>query len=101
MAERIPEEARNKLLLMLLATPVVALWRTYALWILYGWFAVASLGLPALSLAQVFGVSLVIGLLTYRRQPPEPAVTPAMIVSDALFVPAFALVIGWIAKGFL
>jgi peptidoglycan biosynthesis protein MviN/MurJ (putative lipid II flippase) len=57
-------------LLALLAIPVVVIVSSiangFALSVLWGWFVVPIFGLPALTIAQAIGFSMVVSFLTYQ-----------------------------------
>ena len=82
-----------------------AIWSGYVLTILWAWFVVPTFGLPALAIAPAIGLSVVAGYLTHQYIP--KAAKPAgegkweetgRVVASMVFKPAFALLVGWIAK---
>lgn len=78
-----------------------AIWRGYALSIIWGWFMVPTFGLPALSIPVAIGLSVVVGMLTSHAMKTDDKQSPVAAVLIAFLVPVFALLIGWIAKSFI
>lgn len=83
----------------------------YALSILWGWFMV-PLHLPALGLAHAVGIATLIGTVTHYTNTNDLAKTPEHLaksggqrlfeaLSHLALRPLVALLIGWIAKGYL
>ena len=104
------EEQKMKLLLWTLAIPTVvglsAIWRGYALAILWAWFAVPIFLLPELSIPQAIGVLMMISFATHQtienpndKRSEEDRLGKAMI--RAALEPLFALAIGWVVTLFL
>lgn len=80
-----------------------AIWRGYALSILWGWFIVPAFGAAHLSIPLAIGVSLIATALTNHRTYKEvednsKKWTPLVIL---LVQPAFLLLFGWVAKQYL
>jgi hypothetical protein len=74
----------------------------WVLVILWGWFMVPLFGLPALNIPYAIGIQLVLGLL--RRTNSDTAPSGRKWYENAGIVigtPLFALLIGYIVKGFL
>lgn len=84
-------------------------WSGYALSILWGWFMVPTLSLPAISIPAAIGLSLVAHLVSHQDQSrlaKEPAtgswwMNAAGQWATILLIPAVSLLIGWIVKGYL
>lgn len=79
------------------------IWSGFVLSILWGWFFVPSLGLPALSVPSAIGIALVISYTTHQYQKTNSGdITgwEATLESLAhmLMNPALALLVGWIVK---
>lgn len=87
----------------LIVTPI---WRGFVLCKLWTWFVVSTFGVVALNIPQAIGISLISSFLTYQYdeyEDKEKSSTEKMVrlTSICVFSPAFALLIGWIVKGFL
>jgi hypothetical protein len=79
---------------------LAATFNGWVLSILWGWFFVPILGLPALGVAQAIGISTVVGYLTHQhRKTPEGEEAEAFAYIAAQ--PLFALLIGYIVKSFM
>lgn len=84
-----------------------ALWRGFVLATLWAWFMVAGLHLPAISVPLAIGLSLLVGMLTNHRTGNEiekdrngfEAIGYSCVMS--FLYPAFTLLIGYVAKGYL
>lgn len=71
--------------------------------VLWGWFVAPLFALPALSIAQAYGLALVVraarGAWNYEKSKEGPS----SVIAKAFFVPPLVcglmLLIGWIAKG--
>lgn len=97
--------------LVILITTCIALvfgtmWRAYVLSRLWAWFIVSTFHLVQIGIAQAIGISCVVSLLTYQhhREPEDERGTGEIIgsvLAMAFFTPAFVLLFGWIAKGWL
>lgn len=70
---------------------------------LWSWFIVPVFGLPALSVAQAMGISLVVSSLASHNQKEEKDLTASMIRLgvNAVFSPLMFLVIGWLLQSFI
>lgn len=74
----------------------------FALTKLWGWFIVTTFGLPALGMAQAYGVMLVISFLTYQfieTQSDDPLKSLCTSMGFAVMKPLTALLFGWIVHG--
>jgi hypothetical protein len=88
-------------LIILAITTVAAIWEAFALKVLWGWFLV-PLGLPAIGMAHAVGLALIATLLTH--QAPSNMTSDerqSQVIGWGLATPAVALIVGWIAKGFM
>lgn len=88
---------------LLLSFIWAAAWSGFTLSVLWGWFVVQMFGLPALSVAQAYGIALVVraakGLDTRTEKNPDSF----DVVFGKAFVLApltsgFSLLFGWVAK---
>jgi hypothetical protein len=81
---------------------VAAIWGGFVLSIMWGWFVVGLFGLPALSIPQAIGISLVVAMLAHQR-PPERTDDDDWLTSIAYSViaPLLTLCVGWVVKAFL
>lgn len=58
------KDIRRLLVLMFLVGPLVGLYRTFVLQRLWNWFAAEALNLPVISFWVMYGLTLIIGILT-------------------------------------
>lgn len=91
---------------IIVAIPLT-IYRGWALTILWGWFAVPLFEVPELSIPFGIGLSLLVGFLTtHYEEPPdregkewwEPLLGQTF---HALFLPTFALLVGWVVVQFI
>lgn len=80
--------------------------RGWVLSILWRWFMVPTLGLPALSVLQAIGIALVVGMLTHQSQhypenKDEKTSTKVVRVSEPFLTPFVTLLIGWIVRQYM
>ena len=80
--------------------------RGYVLSILWRWFMVPTLGLPALSIPQAIGIALVVGMLTHQShhypENKDEKTSTKVVRSLGPFVAPFAtLLVGWIVHQFM
>jgi len=72
----------------------------FVLSILWGWFIVGVFGLPALTVGQAIGVSMVIGFLTYQQTHDSAKKSWAEVLSAglglAILKPLITLAFGWV-----
>lgn len=83
---------------VVLAAVITITWRGYVFTVLWGWFMVSTFKLPPLHLANAVGISLMIGHLTGKANPPKdfwPGIARHM--SAAMLT----LAIGWILHKFM
>lgn len=77
------------------------IWRGFVLSILWGWFMVGPLGVPALSIPAAIGITLIVAyLVTSKIQESADRGVVSMFTKGAL-IPLFALGLGWIVARFL
>lgn len=84
--------------LYLCAAAPLAVWEAFALTQLWFWFLV-PLGVPAITLAQGVGISLIAAILTHqipRGEADDEHILTVLAVH--LVMPPVALLIGWVAK---
>lgn len=99
-------QATTALILWVLLTPVVMIWRGYVLSILWAWFVV-PFGLPPLGIAGAIGLSYVVSLMSGvayidpLNDDDEPLERLLKAAGMAFFVPALGLLLGWIVAGFV
>ena len=73
----------------LLAYPFLALYHGFALSLMWGWFVVPAFSVPALSVIDAIGVSLIVSTLRYRYhkdEMPLGLVIVASLFSTTLFI---------------
>ena len=75
--------------------------------VLWGWFMVPILGVPVLTLAQAYGVSLVFAALQGYREPAQNdentsvAKSLTKLLTIMVFRPALLIGLGWIFKSLI
>lgn len=79
---------------------MAAIWRGYALTVLWGWFVVNTFGAQPLGIPLAIGLSMLVSFLTHPPQKPNDS-DSAFIISLAIFGPALVLFMGWIVQKFL
>ena len=79
---------------------VMSLLNGVALQLLWGWFLVPTLSLPAISLAQAIGICVIIELTTNQHIPRNERETIEMYIYCFL-VPVYAVVTGWVVHLFV
>lgn len=84
----------------------VAAWSGFTLFVLWGWFVVPMFGLPALSVAQAYGIALVVraakGLDTRTEKNSDSfGVVLGRAFVLAPLISGFSLLFGWVAKSFV
>lgn len=67
----------------------------WALWLLWGWFAVPIFGLPPLTIAQSYGVAGVVGFLT-KQVVHEPGTSANKKILINLTFPFISVAFGWL-----
>lgn len=80
--------------------------RGYVLSVLWRWFMVPILGLPALSVPQAIGIALVVGMLThqshhYPENKNEKTSTKVVWVLEPFIAPFATLLVGWIVRQYM
>ena len=80
-----------------------ALWRGYVLSIIWGWHIVPVFGLPAISVATGWGISVIVGFLTYQlpldfKQSDE---LDYAVFGISIVLPVIVLFSAWLATFFL
>lgn len=85
------------------AFALTAILNGWVLSILWGWFAVPTFGLPALSIPSAIGVALVVSYLTYQYIPDRNSDedSAGRSISFIIARPFIALFIGWIVQMFM
>lgn len=73
----------------------------WVLSILWGWFFVPTLSLPALGVAQAIGVALVASYLTHQRQKTSGEENVGEALRYEIARPIVALGVGFIVKHFM
>jgi len=83
--------------------PVAVLAHAFSLTKLWGWYVVGTFGLPALSLAQAYGLSMTISLFasaTPNHSTDDDDPVPGF-VGRWIIGPFFAVFVGWLGTFFL
>lgn len=82
-----------------------AFWAGFTLSALWGWFIVPIFGLPALSVAQAYGVTLVLGATRGYRREAKSDDSFGTVVAKGVVIPPFVagllLLVGWITKAWV
>lgn len=90
-------------IILILISPLAAMWKGYVLSILWAWFVVTTFHAPPLTIPAAIGVSYVVTLLVFYRhrtpknQAPELDQFVESLVG-AFLVPALSLGFGWIVN---
>ncbi len=86
---------------------VTTLLEGYVLSVLWRWFMVPILGLPALSVVQAIGIALVVAMLTHQKshdypEDKEKSIAKQVAIILAPFLgPLTALLMGWVIHQFM
>jgi putative flippase GtrA len=94
-------------LIVSLATIIISpIWRGFVISKLWLWFIVSTFGAVPLGIAQSIGLGLLVSFLTHQvdtYEDKDKSDTERLFIKIgvALLAPAFALLFGWIVKGFL
>lgn len=77
-------------------------WTGLALSVLWGWFIVPVFGLPVLSIAQAYGIALVVACVASKSSPEKEQGGFGAVLGNAFIRPpvvaAFVLLVGYIVK---
>lgn len=97
----------NKLFLGILAVlgivgfiALMAFYHAFVLATLWGWF-VTPFGVTAINMAHAYGLSLIPSVILSSRGLHAPEDKRLENAVSALIIPAVALLLGWIALGFM
>lgn len=93
---------RVSCLLMVALLPVAILASGWAICVLWGWFVSPLFGLPAITILQAYGLSLVLAALRgWRKSEPfESNYEAAVAVTASLLSPAMLVGLGWLIRQF-
>lgn len=84
---------------------VSTLLQGWVLSILWRWFMVPTLGLPALSVAQAIGIALVVGMLTHQShhssEDEDEKIVKVVRLIDPFLTPFVILLIGWVVHQYM
>jgi hypothetical protein len=86
-------------LLGLFGSPLLAVWMSYVLTILWGWFMV-PLGVHAIGKAHAYGLATLIGLVRTKTGKSDDA-SVAAAIAIAIIAPTISLLAGWIAHSLM
>lgn len=82
-----------------------AVWRGYILTVLWGWFVVPTFGLPALGVAAVIGISLIVAFMTMStktdNEEGDAYEKLGKLLGRMILVPLIALGMGWAVQLFM
>ncbi len=84
------------IILFVIVLAVLYLLNGVALNLLWGWFMVPTFGLPAISLAQAVGLTIIINFLTHQYIPFEDDNERKKFFAYEIATPVFAIVVGYI-----
>ncbi|MBH2008236.1 MAG: hypothetical protein I8H71_00915 [Xanthomonadaceae bacterium] len=77
-------------------------WAGLAVSVMWAWFIVPVFGLPALSIAQAYGIVLLVGLMTAKEKTEKDSGSFAAVLGKGFLrtslVPALVLLVGYIVK---
>jgi hypothetical protein len=76
----------------------VLLWFGWAISILWGWFVAPVFGLPAITISQAAGLSLVLSAMRAKLSAPKDETSFALKALTVLIGPPMAVGIGWVVK---
>lgn len=93
-------------LVLIIMWPLSAIWSGYVLSVLWLWFAVPALDVPALSIPAAIGLAALVRYLTYQHKETDTKSKEMFdLVIEALMYavgqPAFALAFGWVVSRFM
>lgn len=93
------------LLATIVAVPLFVSWRGYALSVMWKWFAV-PLGVPAIGVAHAIGLAAIVAMMakSYEDNAENERSGNEKLArawAIGLLGPLFALIFGWIVKGFM
>lgn len=88
---------------IVLAVVWAGFWNGLAVLVLWAWFVVPVFGLPALSIAQAYGLALLVGLRTHRGAKADKETDGfAMVLGRAFlgapFIAGLVLLVGYVVK---
>jgi uncharacterized membrane protein len=91
------------LLLALVVWPFVAMWRAYAIIVLWGWFVSPVTNIPAPSIYFTVGMMMVLALILPHRKHPKEEGDPIAnyignVAAYGFILPALAIGFGWVWK---
>lgn len=93
------------LLISVVLTPALVVWRAYALSLLWAWLVVPTFAVQALGVAQTAAIVFALSAFTYRHEDrPEEAATTEVIakfIGRSVLLPPGLILLGWIYRSFL
>lgn len=75
-----------------------AVWTGITLSVTWGWFVAPKFGLPIISIAEAYGLSLIVGIFRNQSKPDDAAKAFAEVAVLAPFKAMLILGVGWIVK---
>lgn len=80
----------------------MTIFRGWTLSVLWGWFVVTTFGLPALSIPQAIGATIVVSFFTYQyHYSKENEDNWGRAIVFGILFPLVSLGVGYIVKGYL
>jgi hypothetical protein len=76
----------------------ILLWFGWAVSILWGWFVAPVFGLPAITISQAAGLSLVLSAMRAKLSAPKDETGLALKVLTVVIGPPMAVGVGWVVK---
>jgi hypothetical protein len=94
-----PEDTWFNILLSLLMSPLLMIYHGWIVSVFWSWFVAATFHIPALSVCQAIGVTLVVHMLVPYRSSNDKAVVTALC--GGVVAATFVLLIGTIVHAFM
>lgn len=96
--------ALAKIILLVLMVPITALLNAWVLTLLWGWFLV-PFGLPSIGVAHAYGLSVLVTFLNYNAKrsylDSQEDMDWFVFLVLSVVAPLLALLLGWVAQGFM
>jgi len=80
---------------------LVCVLRAWVIMKLWNWYIAPVFGIPELTVAYSFGVSLLVFYMVYRRARSDENESPLALITSAVMAAGFALLFGWIGTFFI
>ena len=92
-----------RLLVLLLAIPLSAIWAGFTFSVLWAWFVVPTFSAPPLTIPVAIGLVLLVAFLTYQhsRSSTTGDTSTAEMIARAILRPALVLLLGYVVHLFV